>query len=202
MFYTASLFEVKWKSWARIAGTVSDEELAAGGDGDAGGFQVLEEIDRALVEPEVVDRVNDFAVFDQPDAVAGEAGDHRVLRVHRANVPEPRDQQGTRGFGDQGFERLVRAFQDQAAGERDGLDLGFLGPVAVDGERFHDAVFDPGGLAGRQPAAAATDAAAAAAAAAAGPGRSRVARVERVGAKRDAVGEELFTQASAAAGLR
>ena len=104
-----------------------------------------------------------------------------------------------RGLGDQGFERLVRAFQDHAAGERDGLDVGLLGPVAVDGERFHDAVLDPGGLAGRQPARAAT---AATAAAAAGPGRSRVARVERVGAKRDAVGEELFTQASAAAGLR
>ena len=158
---TASLFEVKWKSWARIAGTVSAKNSLPAGDGDAGCFEVLQQIDRALVEPEVVDRVNDLAVFDQPDAVAGEAGDHRVLRVDRADVPEPRDEQGARGLGDQGFERLVRAFQDQAAGERDRLDVGFLGPVAVDGERFHDAVFDPGGLAGRQPARAATATAAA-----------------------------------------
>src|ERR1017187_6033624 len=99
------------------------EELAAGRGGDTGCFKVLQQIDRALVEPEVVDRVNDFPVLDQPDAVAGEAGDHGVLRVDRANVPEPGDEQGARSVGDQGFERLVRAFQDQAAGERDRLGV-------------------------------------------------------------------------------
>ena len=149
---TASLLEVKWKSW-RGSPEREREEAAAGVRGDlAGGFEVLEEIDRAVVEPEVVDRVNDFAVLDQPDAVTGEAGDHGVLRVDGADVKN-RVTSKARGLGDQGFERLVRAFQRQAAGERDRLDLGLLRPVAVDGEIFDDAVLDPGGLlAGSPPA--------------------------------------------------
>ena len=53
---------------------------------------------------------------------------------------------------------LVRAFQDHAAGERDGLPAGLAGPVAVDGQLLHDAVLDPGGLAGRQPMSVADDA--------------------------------------------
>ena len=81
---TASLFEVKWKSRARIAGTIIDEESLAGRDRDARRLEVLQEVDRAVVEPEVVDRVDDLPLLDQPDAVAGQAGDRGVLGVDGA----------------------------------------------------------------------------------------------------------------------
>ena len=74
-------------------------------------------------------------------------------RVDRPDVPEARDEQGSLGLGNQVFERLARAFQDQAARERNRLDLGLARPVAVDGERLDDAVFDPGSFSSRQAAA-------------------------------------------------
>ena len=63
------------KSGKRCAGRhPEDALLSARLHTECGGARA--HIDRAIVEPEVVDRVNDLAVLDEPDAVAGEAGDH------------------------------------------------------------------------------------------------------------------------------
>ena len=61
----------------------------------------VEQVDRALVPPEVVDRAGDLAVLDQVDAVAGQAGEQQALRVDLADVPETGEQQAALGAGDQ-----------------------------------------------------------------------------------------------------
>ena len=60
-----------------------------------------EQVDRALVEPEVVDRAGDLAALDEVDAVAGQAGEQQGLRVDLADVPEAGQQQPALGAGDQ-----------------------------------------------------------------------------------------------------
>ena len=47
-----------------------------------------QQVDRALVEAEVVDRTDDLAAFDEVDPVAGESGEQKRLRVDLADVPE------------------------------------------------------------------------------------------------------------------
>ena len=42
-----------------------------------------QQVDRALVEAEVVDRADDLAVLDEVDAVAGEPGEQQRLRIDR-----------------------------------------------------------------------------------------------------------------------
>ena len=64
-----------------------------------------QQVDRALVEPEVVDRAGDLAVLDQVDAVAGQPGEQQRLRVDLADVPQAGQQQPALGAGDQVVER-------------------------------------------------------------------------------------------------
>ena len=60
-----------------------------------------QQVDRALVEPEVVDRAGDLAVLDEVDAVAGQPGEQQRLRVDLADVPQAGQQQAALDAGDQ-----------------------------------------------------------------------------------------------------
>ena len=59
-----------------------------------------EQVDRRLVEPEVVHRAGHLAALDEEDAVAGEAGQQQRLRVDLADVPERGEQQAALGGRD------------------------------------------------------------------------------------------------------
>src|SRR6201999_2948173 len=74
----------------------------AGQGRDAGADlgQAAQHADRALVEPEVVDRPGDLAVLDQVDTVAGQAGEQQGLRVDLPDVPQAGQQQAALGAGD------------------------------------------------------------------------------------------------------
>src|SRR5690348_9225308 len=54
-----------------------------------------EQVDRTLVEAEVVHAPDDLALLDEVHAVAGEAGQEQGLGVDLADVPETREQQPT-----------------------------------------------------------------------------------------------------------
>ena len=58
-----------------------------------------EQVDRALVEAEVVGRPDDGAVLDDVDAVAGEAGHEQRRRIDLADVPQAGQQQPPLGAG-------------------------------------------------------------------------------------------------------
>ena len=58
-----------------------------------------EQVDRALVETEIVDRADHLAVLDQVDPVAGQPGHEQRGRVDRADVPEAGQQQPALGAG-------------------------------------------------------------------------------------------------------
>ena len=68
----ASLFDVNRNSRARIAGTIIGKNPLRRPDGDARRFEVLEQVDRAVVEPEVVDGVDDlpFSTSQTPSRVS------------------------------------------------------------------------------------------------------------------------------------
>ena len=68
-----------------------------------------EQVDRALVEAEVVHRADDLAVLDQVDAVAGQPGEQQRRRVDLADVPEAGEQQAPLGPGDQVVDGARRA---------------------------------------------------------------------------------------------
>src|SRR5579875_4057045 len=59
-----------------------------------------QQVERALVEPKVVDRARHCAVLDQVDAVAGQPGQQQCGRVNLADVPQRRQQQPALGAGD------------------------------------------------------------------------------------------------------
>ena len=124
----ASLLEVKRNSRARMAGrpSRSDDSPEPTTIGCAHRVDILEEVDRAVVEPEVVDGVDDLAFLDQPDAVASQSGDEAFARVDGADVPEAGDQQGPFGLSDQVFECARAPLHDQAARIRQRLAPVFL----------------------------------------------------------------------------
>ena len=62
-----------------------------------------------LREPQGAHRRDDPPVLDQPDAVAGEPGPHRALRVDHAGVPEVADQQPALEAGHQVVHRAAGA---------------------------------------------------------------------------------------------
>src|SRR5690625_3393697 len=62
-----------------------------------------QQVDRTLVEAEVVDGAGDLAVLDQVDAVAGEAGEEERLRVDLADVPQTGQEQAVFDIGNEFF---------------------------------------------------------------------------------------------------
>ena len=90
------------KSGTRIGGIARAGEVVAPlarqrrlGAADLGG--PAEQVDRRLVEAEVVHRAGDLAVLDEVDAVAGQPGEQQRLRVDLADVPEAGQQQSALG---------------------------------------------------------------------------------------------------------
>ena len=75
-----------------VAPLPRQRDLGVAGTGDAG-----QQVDRALVEAEVVHRTDDLASFDQVDAVAGEPGEQQRLRIDLSDVPQGRQQQSPLG---------------------------------------------------------------------------------------------------------
>ena len=59
-----------------------------------------EQLDRGLVEAEVVHRADHLAVLDQVDAVPGQTGEQQPLRIDLADVPQAGQQQPALGAGD------------------------------------------------------------------------------------------------------
>ncbi len=96
--------------------------------GGAGLRRAAHEVERGLVEAEVVDLGGDLAVLDEVDAVAGQAGEQHRLRVDLAHVPEAGQQQPPLRRGDHVLERGVRPAGEQEVLRRRGE------PGAVGGE--------------------------------------------------------------------
>src|SRR3954454_7497199 len=92
------------------------------GRGGAHLGEPAEQVDRRLVEPEVVYRAADLPVLDEIDAVARQAGEQECLRVYLADVPEAGEQQSPLGGLDhlrqRGTGPVLTAFEDEVAGER------------------------------------------------------------------------------------
>ena len=113
----------------------------------------VEQVDRALVEAEVVDRADDLAVLDEVDAVAGEAGEQQRLRVDLADVPEAGQQQAALGAGDQVVDRCRRRRRPRGPGCRSSGVTGWpviAGRVPGLEQRGELAVADPVGALERE----------------------------------------------------
>src|SRR5262249_7283709 len=149
-------------------------------------------------------RVDDFPLLNQPDSIAGQAGQLHRLWIDRPNVEEMGDEQPAVGAGDQLLDRRVSPAHHDAAREGKGLRLRLRRPGPIDAERLHPPVSDPAHLSDRLaacagPAAKAESEPKAAAsstpAACRRPRSAGYPRIERVGANRHQWREYLLTQA-------
>ena len=115
--------------------------------------EAAEQVDGALVPAEVVDRRGDLAVLDEVDAVAGEPGEQRGLRVDNADVPHAGQQEAPLGAGDEVLDRAggaVHVEDEVVDGGSDRL-LGHLGGVPGLAQRRELARADPVGPAELEP---------------------------------------------------
>src|SRR5512141_2394364 len=117
---------------------------------------VLEDVHGAVVETEVLDRPDDLALLDEPQAVTGETRELDGLRIHGADVEEVRHEKAALGPLDELVDRARAAFEDDAARERKRFELVLGGPVTVDRNGFDDSLLDPRRPARRQARGAAS----------------------------------------------
>src|SRR5579862_5314258 len=105
---------------------------------------------RAFVEPEVVDRLRDPAVFDEEVAVACETGQQDGERIDHAYVPEARHEDAPFYLRDHLVEGGGAAAQDEVPGRGDRPGVLLARPVAGIEKAFYNAALDPGLLRERE----------------------------------------------------
>jgi hypothetical protein len=106
-------------------------------------FKVIEHDNRALVKPEILDRVFDLAVLDVKCSVAGQPCQKQGLRINSADIPEPRYEDTLLCS----FDELLKCFRatlhDGRVWSRHTLHFLFLRPVSRVGEVLDHSFFDP-----------------------------------------------------------
>ena len=66
----------------------------------------------ALMKSKILDREDDFSVFDQECSITGHPGQHEITKIHRANVPKV-------GYEDRAFgllHKILNALEGEATG--------------------------------------------------------------------------------------
>ena len=69
--------------------------------GGGKGINLIKGAQRALMKAEIPHGGHDFTVFDEKSSVPCHAGEGQIRRIHRADVPEIRDENSMLGRADQ-----------------------------------------------------------------------------------------------------
>ena len=93
-------------------------------------LNVVEHDDGTLVEAEILDRILDFAVFDEEGSVPCKTSVEKRLWVYRSDIPCARNQYTPAGVGDHFLGRRVASLDNDVRRPRYGLDSFFAGPVS------------------------------------------------------------------------
>src|SRR5712692_1712653 len=91
-----------------------------------------EQFQEALVEAEVVDRILDFSILDEPNSIARQTGEQGAPWIDAADIPEAAHQQTVLGRVNHLFDALRRrrTFDNRIYRSRGRLLAFFLCPVA------------------------------------------------------------------------
>src|SRR4051812_46471374 len=106
-------------------------------------LEIVEQEERRVVEPEILDRSRDLAVLDEERSIAGKAGVKDRAWIDFAQVPEPRDQNSPRGRLDHLVHRRWAALHLDRRRETGWLLVLLLRPEAGVVKLLEHSVLDP-----------------------------------------------------------